>query len=68
MAELVIRSDNADKIKQALHDQVLQALDECGVIAAKAAQQTVAHPEGTGDRGCRQAVFQRTDVPGRSGR
>lgn len=39
MAELIIRSDNADKIKQALHDQVLQALDECGVIAAKAAQQ-----------------------------
>ena len=36
MAELIIRSDNADKIKQALHDQVLNALDECGVIAAVA--------------------------------
>ena len=64
MAELIIRSDNADKIKQALHDQVLQALDECGVIAAKAAHQTVSYPAGTGDRGRGQAVFQRTDVPG----
>lgn len=39
MAEFYVKADNTDKIKEEFHERILQALDECGVIAAKAAQQ-----------------------------